>query len=227
VAAKSPEIVMSFNWALIPPHVKVVAVSKLQPKEKILALHRSRGHLDFGENYVQEALEKIGELKHLGLRWHLIGGLQTNKVKYLSDQFSLIHSVDSIKLARKISDEVRAKMQTGHRQKILLQLNVAEEDSKGGFDLSEFENSLSDLKQLSGIEICGLMTMPPLQGAAEANRRHFRRLAEWSRQIQQFWPSAKELSMGTSSDFQVAIEEGATLVRLGSILFGERSRGAQ
>lgn len=215
---------MSFDWSQIPKHVGVVAVSKLQPVEKIRALHASSGHVDFGENYIQEALEKISELSALSLNWHLIGSLQSNKVKFLESKFSLIHSVDSLKLAEKISS---AALATGRKQPVLFQVNVGREESKSGFDRAGFEAEWTSLKALPGLEIRGLMTMPPLQNEASANRPYFRELAEIGRQIKTEIPSADQLSMGTSSDFRIAIEEGATWIRLGSILFGERSRAAQ
>lgn len=215
---------MSFDWSQIPKNVKVVAVSKLQPIAKIRALNLERAHIDFGENYLQEALAKIEELQTLKLRWHLIGSLQTNKVKFLKDHFALIHSIDSLKIAKKISEHAQAIQ---FRQPVLLQVNVASEDSKSGFTRAEFETHFAELKNLPGLEIHGLMTMPPLQDDAEINRPYFRALAELGRQLQSEIPGARELSMGTSGDFTVAIEEGATWVRLGSMLFGERSRTAQ
>ncbi len=215
---------MTFDWSKIAKNVGVVAVSKLQPEEKIRALNAERKHFDFGENYLQEALVKIHNLESLKLRWHLIGNLQTNKVKFLGRNFSLIHSVDSLKLARKISESAH---NIQFRQPVLLQINVASEDSKSGFTRPEFEASLDELKALPGLEIRGLMTMPPLQDDAEHNRPYFRALAQLGRQLLTEVPQATDLSMGTSADFQVAIEEGATWVRLGSILFGERPRTAQ
>ncbi|MBX3018235.1 MAG: YggS family pyridoxal phosphate-dependent enzyme [Bdellovibrionaceae bacterium] len=215
---------MSFDWSQIPAHVGVVAVSKLQPTEKIRALAAARGHVDFGENYIQEALAKIEELSAMKLRWHLIGSLQSNKVKFLKSNFSLIHSVDSLKLAEKISQSALAE---SRRQPVLFQVNVGGEDSKSGFGRADFESAWSELRRLAGLEIRGLMTMPPLQNDAETNRPLFRELAELGRQIQRDAVEANQLSMGTSADFRVAIEEGATWVRLGSILFGERSRAAQ
>lgn len=215
---------MSFDWSEIPSHVKVIAVSKLQPVEKIVALHEQRDHVDFAENYVQEALQKVEALKHLPLKWHLIGSLQSNKVKFLQDHFCLIHAVDSFRLAQKISV---AALEKNHRQKVLLQINVANENSKGGFSVEEFQNVCKELQNLAGLQIEGLMTMPPLQDNPEVNRPYFRALAQLGKQLCQLFPGATELSMGTSSDYRIAIEEGATMVRLGSVLFGERSRGAQ
>lgn len=215
---------MNFDWSQIPAHVGVVAVSKLQPAEKIRALAQARGHVDFGENYIQEALIKVDELADLKLRWHLIGSLQTNKVKFLKTNFSLIHSVDSLRLAEKIS---QAALAESRRQAVLFQINVGGEDSKSGFDRAGFEAAWSELQGLAGLDIRGLMTMPPLQNDAETNRPHFRELANLGRQIRQYIATADQLSMGTSADFRVAIDEGATWVRLGSVLFGERSRGAQ
>lgn len=216
------EVQSDFDWSQIPKNVRVVAVSKLQPVEKIRALHRQRGHVDFGENYVQEALEKIEQTADLPLSWHLIGGLQTNKVKLLAGHFSLIHSVDSLKLAQKIS---QANLR--NPQKILLQINLADEKSKGGFDRKSFADCLPDLQQLPGINVRGLMTMPPLFDNPADARPYFRELRQLLESLRPIWPQASELSMGTSADFKVAIDEGATLLRLGSVLFGARSSAAR
>lgn len=211
-------------WSQIPNHVHVIAVSKLQPTAKILALHRALGHMDFGENYVQEALSKIEEFKNgtqiqIPLRWHFIGHLQSNKAKQIVGKFELIHSVDSLSLAQKIS---QAAKNAGLIQKILFQLNLANEDSKSGFDRAGFSADIPKLKELEGIDVQGLMTMPPLFDDPEKVRPYFRELNEILREMQVAWPEAKQLSMGTSADFRIAIEEGATMLRLGSILFGAR-----
>ncbi len=201
------------------PKTQILAVSKLQSVEKIRQLH-SQGQRLFGENYVQEALDKLDQLKDLSdIQWHFIGRLQKNKVKFVVGHFHLIHSVDSFELAQVIS---RKAQETGGRQKILLQLNLADEASKGGFSEGILESSISDLASLSGIEICGLMTMPPLFENPEEARPFFKKLFNIRNQYSSRLPQLTHLSMGTSSDYLVAAEEGATLVRLGTILFGER-----
>lgn len=204
---------------------KLVAVSKKQPVEKILAL-AGEGQVDFGENYPQEFLVKVTELANRGLRWHLIGHLQTNKVKMVVGQCELIHSVDSLSLAETIG---RRAVAAGLTQRILLQVNVAGEESKEGWDVAGLRANLPAIAALPGILLGGLMTMPPLQNDAETNRPHFRRLRGLLHELRPVVDarhSWNELSMGTSHDFEVAIEEGATFVRIGTALFGERPAAA-
>jgi len=203
--------------------LKILAVSKLQPVEKIRRLHQE-GHHAFGENYVQEALLKQESLKDLSLEWHLIGSLQKNKVKLVVGRFTLIHSVDSYELARAISNQAE-KLNT--TQKILLQVNLARETTKGGFAKDLLLEQWEELKALPGIEICGLMTMPPLTDAPEQVRSFFRELRDLQTELLKTGAGRHplhELSMGTSHDYLVAIEEGATIVRLGTILFGDRPK---
>lgn len=222
-----PALEKSFEqiWNEIPRHVKVVAVSKLQPSTKIRALYEHPlgpydHHLDFGENYVQEALEKKRDLADLPLHWHFIGHLQSNKVKQVVGDFDLIHSVDSVKLARKISELAQA---AGLQQAVLLEINLSGEESKSGFSRDEFRTALPELAQMKALEIQGLMTMPPLNAEnPETSRPYFRELRHLGEELRQIFPAAHELSMGTSSDYKIAVEEGASLIRLGSILFGER-----
>lgn len=202
---------------------RILAVSKLQPEQKIRDLY-SQGQRHFGENYVQEALEKVEHLKDLSdLHWHFIGHLQKNKAKYVVGKFSLIHSVDSLELAQALSRQCQTK---NLEQNILLQVNLAGEETKGGFDRQTLLEKWSELKQLPGIHLCGLMTMPPLTETGEEVRLYFRELRELLEQLRSGVDLSThpltELSMGTSHDYKVAVEEGATIVRLGTILFGER-----
>jgi len=200
--------------------LRVIAVSKLQPTEKISALYEL-GQRDFAENYAQEGLQKIEELKDLQIRWHFIGSLQKNKVKMVVGHYDLIHSVDSLSLAEVIN---RKAAEMGLLQKILFQLNLSQEETKGGFDEKNFLDSLKELSKLKNLKPVGLMTMPPLQNQPEENRIYFKKLKSLLETMKTIFPEAVELSMGTSSDYLVAAEEGATLVRLGTILFGERPK---
>ncbi|MFN7825579.1 MAG: YggS family pyridoxal phosphate-dependent enzyme [Pseudobdellovibrionaceae bacterium] len=200
--------------------LRVVAVSKLQPVEKIRWLY-DLGQRDFAENYAQEGLEKIEQLKDLKIRWHFIGSLQKNKVKMVVGLYDLIHSVDSLSLAEVLN---RKASEMGLQQKILLQVNLSQEESKGGFDEPSFVSSLPELTKLKNISPMGLMTMPPLQNQPDENRIYFQKLKSLLSLFKKYFPQAHELSMGTSSDYLVAAEEGATLVRLGTILFGERPK---
>lgn len=211
-----------------PATVRILAVSKLQPVEKIAEL-RQESQADFGENYVQELLLKQEALKDASIRWHLIGHLQKNKVKQITGRCHLIHSVDSFELAELLS---RKAADAGVTEKILLQVNVGGELSKEGFSVDEFGRVLPQLATLSSLELHGLMTMPPLPKAGSAspgdevsaNRVHFRRLRELldATRFQVGTHPWKELSMGTSHDWETALEEGATILRLGTVLFGAR-----
>ena len=201
---------------------KVLAVSKLQPEDKIRALY-AQGQRHFGENYVQEALDKIQHLQDLDIQWHLIGSLQKNKAKMVVGKFALIHSVDSLELAEVLSRQCVAKQVT---QNILIQVNVAGEDSKGGFTAQGVKEAWAKLTALPQIHIHGFMTMPPLTETGVEVRPYFEELRQLRDQLKTTTDLSahplQELSMGTSHDYAVAIEEGATIVRLGTILFGER-----
>lgn len=205
--------------AKINPQTQLLAVSKLQPNEKIRELY-AQGQRHFAENYMQEATQKIQELKDLKIHWHLIGHLQKNKVKFLSFHFDRIHSVDSLSIAEAIN---RKASETGLKQKLLLQVNFANEKSKEGFSRSELDNCLDSLKNLDSIDLVGVMCMPPLSESAEDSRPYFKQARELRDQLKKQFINMQELSMGTSSDYLVAAEEGATWLRLGTVLFGERS----
>jgi pyridoxal phosphate enzyme (YggS family) len=204
---------------------KVLAVSKLQPLDKVRELFQ-QGQRQFGENYVQEALEKIEMLSDLSdIEWHFIGHLQKNKIKYILGKFCLIHSVDSGSLLENINKQCASKNLI---QNVLLQINIANEDSKGGFNENDLQKQWVELTSLKNIRICGFMTMPPLTENPELVRPYFRRLKELQTLLKQKTDlnihPLNQLSMGTSGDYKVAVEEGATIIRLGTILFGERPR---
>lgn len=210
---------LSFYKKQLSSTQNILAVSKLQPVEKIINLY-NEGQKHFGENYIQEALEKIEKLKDYSITWHLIGPIQKNKVKYLKKNFAYIHSVDSLALAELIHQKAK---DIDHIQKIFIQINLASnlasETSKHGFDQNQFEKSWDQLKKLSHLEIVGLMTMPPLQNQPEDNRTYFKKLVEIGQHYQ-----LSQYSMGTSHDYQIALEEKATWIRLGTVLFGERQK---
>jgi pyridoxal phosphate enzyme (YggS family) len=197
------------------PGQNLLAVSKLQPVEKIEKLY-SEGQRDFAENYVQEALQKIESLSHLDIRWHLIGPLQKNKVKFLKKNFYCIHSVDSLELASRISD---ASLSINYVQKVFIQVNVANEASKSGYVVQNLLQDWEKLTELKGISVDGLMTMPPLENIPEKNRVFFKELKYIGSKL-----NINEYSMGTSHDYRIALEEGATWIRLGTMLFGERQQ---
>lgn len=203
--------------------VLVLAVSKLQPIEKIERLYKT-GQRDFGENYVQEALTKQMNLMTLeGIKWHLIGHLQRKKVNQIIGKFHLIHSVDSLELAKEIGSKTKSRDLI---QDLLLQVNIANEDSKEGFLPDQLIHQFPSLVSIEGIRIKGLMAMPPLASVPEDSRTWFASLKKLQNILKNNCDLNRhpmdELSMGTSGDWKVAIAEGATIVRIGTILFGER-----
>lgn len=203
-----------------PEDVRVIAVSKTFPASSVRAAYDA-GIRTFGENRVQEALEKISELP-ADIEWHLIGHLQTNKARAAVGRFALIHSVDSLHLAQELD---RQAQRAGLTQRILLQVNVADEETKSGFDPSATATAASDIAQLKYLNIEGLMTIGPLAEAPEDVRWVFRELRALRDELRGRFPSLQlpELSMGMTGDFEVAVEEGATLIRVGRAIFGERS----
>lgn len=193
-----------------PKDICVVAVSKLQSQEKIQEAYHI-GHRDFGENYVQEAIEKIQFLQLQTARWHLIGPLQSNKINKLLGKFYLIHSVDSYKIAHELSEK---SARANFKQKILCQINFANEATKSGFSESNFLEKWEQLRKLQGIEIQGLMCMPPLDDPEPSFAKAQLLLQELKLPF---------LSMGTTSDWKLAIKHGSTHIRIGTALFGERT----
>jgi pyridoxal phosphate enzyme (YggS family) len=196
--------------------IRLVLASKTQPSEAIRAAWQA-GARDFGENYVQEAIAKRAELADLTeIRWHLIGHLQTNKAKSAASAFCLIHSVDSVRLA-----EALARAQPSPRVHALIEVNLGSEASKSGV-APDVVAALLDAAT-GKIEIDGLMTIPPPAASVEAARPYFARLRELRDRLAiQSGLALSELSMGMTDDFEVAIEEGATIVRIGRAVFGER-----
>jgi len=200
--------------------VTLIAVSKTKPVELLQEAYDA-GSRDFGENKVQEIMAKQDKLPS-DIRWHMIGHLQTNKVKYIADKVYMIHSVDTEKLALVISKEAQ---KNGRIIPILIEVNVAGEDSKYGIKPEECESFIRSIHMLPGITIKGLMTIAPFVENGEENREHFRALKQLSVDIMQKNidnVSMDFLSMGMSGDYETAIEEGANLVRVGTKIFGER-----
>ena len=200
--------------------IKLIAVSKTKPISYILKA-KELGLLEFGENKVQEILEKNTTLDS-DISWHMIGHLQTNKVKYIVDKVKMIHSVDSLKLAAEIDKQCK---KNNIILPILIEVNVSNEETKYGLKLSEVENFIKDAKKFDNIRIEGLMTVAPYTKNPNDNRIFFRRLKEKMIEINEknFYNNLSVLSMGMSNDYMVAIEEGATIIRVGSALFGERN----
>ncbi len=202
--------------------VTIVAVSKTKPAQAVRDAYAA-GMRVFGENRIQEAEGKIAELDDLEAQWHLIGHLQTNKVKKVVPLFTLIHSVDSPKLIKALENEAAKRDAT---VSILLQLNLSGEESKFGADISELEKLLGALQEAQHLMCKGLMTIPPFVDDPEEVRQYFKGLRELSEQYHSDIVGENnplELSMGMTNDFQVAIEEGSTMVRIGTAIFGGRN----
>lgn len=203
--------------------VTLIAVSKTKPKELLEEVY-ALGERNFGENKVQELTGKYEELPK-DIRWHMIGHLQRNKVKYIVDKTVLIHSVDSLRLAEAISQEAGKRGCTAH---ILLEVNVAGEESKFGMTVEEAPGLAEKIAALPNIRIEGLMTIAPFVENPEENRPVFRKLKNLSVDIREKNinnVNMAVLSMGMTNDYEVAIEEGATMVRVGTAIFGERNYG--
>ena len=198
--------------------IELVAVSKKQDAEKIRAAEEA-GQFLFGESRVQEARAKIPLLPSR-LHWHFIGHLQKNKIRHALSLFELFHGIDSLALAQEVD---RIAAEDGMRPRVLLEVNVSGEASKHGFAPETLRRELEPVLSLGRLTIEGLMTMPPLAPEAEASRKHFVALRELRDQLEgEFNVRLPQLSMGMSHDFTVAIEEGATLVRVGTAIFGKR-----
>ena len=199
----------------------LIAVSKTKPVSMLQEAYDA-GIRDFGENKVQEILEKYDKLPG-DIRWHMIGHLQRNKVKYIIDKVCLIHSVDSLRLAEEISKEA---VKHNLIMPILIELNIAEEDSKFGLSLTDCEDMITRISVLPNIKIKGLMTVAPFVENGEDNRQYFKAMKELSvdimtKNIDNVFMDI--LSMGMTGDYETAIEEGATHVRVGTGIFGERN----
>ncbi len=199
--------------------IKLVAVSKTFPPEQILEVNKL-GHKDFGENKVQELMRKYNELKTYNINWHLVGHLQTNKVKYIIDYVYLIHSVDSIKLATEINkraEEIHSVVD------ILVQVNTSKEEQKSGIEINKTINLCSEIANLKSIKLKGLMTIGKFTNDENIIRENFRTLRNLYEDLKPVHPGFQFLSMGMTSDFEIALEEGSNMLRIGSAIFGERN----
>lgn len=212
----------------LPNDVKLVAISKTHPVETIMVAYNS-GQRIFGENKVQEMVSKF-ELMPKDIEWHLVGHLQSNKVKYIAPFVSLIHSIDSLKLLAVINKEAAKENRIID---CLLQIYIASEETKFGLSVEELEAILnsSDFQSMKNIRIVGFMGMASFSDDLSLVRGEFRNLSAIFKQVKDKYffdkPWFKELSMGMSSDYQIAIEEGSTLVRVGSSIFGNRDYGVK
>jgi len=205
-----------------PEEVRLIAISKTHPASVIKRVIEF-GAADIGENRVQEAEGKIAEVGRHAARWHLVGHLQANKARRAVNLFDVIHSVDSIDLARRLN---RLCVEEGvEKLEVLIQVDLGQEETKSGIDESELTHLVDSLGPLSRLELTGLMTLPPFFDKPEQSRPYFRRLRELRDELAArgaFGSGKGKLSMGMTNDFEVAIEEGATMVRVGTAIFGER-----
>src|SRR6266571_8894049 len=200
--------------------IELVAITKTHPAEKVRETIEA-GQTLFGESRVQEARTKIPELPS-NIRWHFVGHLQKNKIRQALPLFELFHGVDSLALAEEMN---RIAADEGSHPRVLLEVNVAGEGSKFGFSPDKLREQMEELLALQRLSILGLMTIPPLADEAEASRRYFVQLRELRDRLQtEFHVDLPQLSMGMTQDFPIAVEEGATLVRVGTAIFGESVR---
>lgn len=218
--AINKEIYHQLFSELFKDNVTLVAVSKTKPAEDILELYQL-GHRDFGENYVKELVTKAEQLPK-DIRWHYIGHLQSNKVKYIAPFLNLIHGVDSLKLLKEINKQGEKNNRIIN---CLLQVHIAQEETKFGFDEQELNDLLKNLasESLINIRICGLMGMASFTDDNNKIRNEFKRLKSIYDKLSTLNFQLSTLSMGMSSDYKIAIEEGSNMVRVGSLIFGERN----
>jgi pyridoxal phosphate enzyme (YggS family) len=204
-----------------PEQVKLIAISKTVPAERISEAYAA-GIRDFGENRVQEAAAKRPALSDLTATWHMVGHLQSNKARLARELFHWVHSLDSVKLARKLNETPTSG---GEKLPVLIEVNLGGEISKSGVREEGVVQLAQEVSCFEGLELCGLMTLPPFFEDPEGTRPFFRHLRELARKVEaERLPnvSMRELSMGMTHDFEVAIEEGATMVRVGTGIFGPR-----
>ena len=202
-----------------PATVRLLAVSKKQPLDRILAA-AAAGQRDFGENLVQEGLEKIQALADEDLTWHFIGHLQSNKTRAVAENFDWVHTIDKLKIARRLSDQRPAELPA---LQVCLQVNVDEEASKSGITVDALHELAAACSELPNLRLRGLMCLPAIRTEFEQQRQPFARLRRLAEDLGRNGIELDTLSMGMSGDYRAAIFEGATIVRIGTALFGERT----
>lgn len=199
--------------------VKLLAVSKRHPADSVAAAHKA-GIRDFGESYLQEALDKMQQLPSMHANWHFIGPIQTNKTKPIAENFQWVHSVARLKVAQRLNDQRGSALP---KLNICVQVNLSDEASKSGVALSEAQALCDAVEALPYLSLRGLMAIPAVEPDFETQRRVFRRLADEFSRLGSRYAQLDTLSMGMSDDFEAAIAEGSTIVRIGTALFGPRS----
>ena len=204
-----------------PAEVNLLAVSKTKPMEMITAM-AALGQRDFGENYLQEAQGKVDELTSLGLCWHFIGAIQSNKTRAIAERFDWVHTVASAKVARRLSDQ---RPEGRVPINVCLQVNIDEDPNKAGLSVDQTAELIKPISSLPNLRLRGLMTMPAISASLEDQRKPFSRLRQLQQQLAEDFelPEFDQLSMGMSGDLEAAIAEGATWVRIGTALFGARN----
>jgi len=203
-----------------PSLISLVAVSKTRPATDIVAAYQA-GQKDFGENYLQEAQEKISSLQHLPLVWHFIGSIRSNKTRSIAENFDWVHTLSSFKHAQRISDQRPAQLPPINA---CIQVNISHEDSKSGVEPGQTEHLAGQISQLTGIKLRGLMAIPQASSDKQHQRQAFAQLASLMARLNNRGFELDTLSMGMSGDMETAIEEGATMVRIGTAIFGERQK---
>lgn len=204
-----------------PTEIKLLAVSKKQPVEKILAA-AAAGQVDFGENFVQEGLAKIDRTRSENLVWHFIGHLQTNKTRVVAENFDWIHTIDNVKTARRLSQQRPAALEALN---ICLQVNIDKEEGKSGIGVDELGDLAAACAELPNLALRGLMCLPAVKTKFDDQRAPFKKLRDLADTLRAQGIALDTLSMGMSEDYRAAIYEGATIVRIGTALFGERTSG--
>jgi len=198
--------------------VRLVAVSKGQDQEKILEALKS-GHNIFGENYLQEAIDKQKSLINHKIEWHFIGPIQSNKCKLIAENFSWVHSVDRIKVANRLNDSLQEKASLN----VCMQVNISNEDSKSGLKINEIDSLAKHINNLDKLTLRGLMAIPTNTSDEEILRNEYKQLKMIYENLKSKYSTIDTLSMGMSNDYLLAIENGANLVRIGSKIFGKRT----
>lgn len=201
-----------------PGTVKLLGVSKKQPLSKILAA-ADAGLVDFGENFVQEGVDKIDQTRERNLTWHFIGHLQNNKTRVVAEYFDWVHTIDNLKTARRLSDQ---RPESLGPLKICLQVNIDAENAKSGVAIDQLPALAAAVSELPNLTLRGLMCLPMQRTQPDEQREPFARLRQMAESLRSFGIETDTLSMGMSGDYQAAILEGATIVRIGTALFGER-----
>ena len=199
-------------------NIQLLAVSKGQDEKKIEEVFEA-GQKLFGENYVQEAIEKQKKLVHLDIKWHFIGPIQSNKCKLIAENFSWVHSVDRIKVANKLNDAINDKTLIN----VCIQVNISNEDSKSGLKINEIDSLAEHINTLDKLTLRGLMAIPTNTSDDEILRNEYKQLKVIYENLRNKYASVDTLSMGMSNDYLLAIENGSNLVRIGSKIFGNRT----